>query len=182
MVATVIINEWNGSSTAPAQTDKTSGTVRFKNADNATVDTANRLIIPATSTSQEYSFQKWIRLEITVVPDVDIDNLRAYSDGSNNFSTGPGVKAWYAVRSTYATPVIPTETDDPPKGPGSTVNMVDFFTGISTAPIDIDGGLSGPYSTAGDIGDWLTLVMEVESSATQGTLTAETLTFAFDET
>lgn len=180
MVATVIINEWNGSSTGPTQTDKTSGTIRFKNADNATVDTNNRLIIPTSG--REYSYEKWIRLEITVAPDVDIDNLRAYSDGANNFSTGPGIKAWYDVWSTYVTPAIPSEANDPPESAGSTQDMTDFFTAISTAPIDVDAGNTGPFSTAGDIGDWLVMVLEVESSATQGTLTAETLTFAYDET
>ncbi len=48
MAATVIIEELNtGGETA---TDKTSGTVRFKNADNATVDTSNRLIIQTSNT------------------------------------------------------------------------------------------------------------------------------------
>ena len=178
MVATVLIREWNGSSSAPAQTSKQGGTVRFKNADNAVVNTSSRLIIPASN--REYSFGKWLRLEISVVPSVDIDNLRAYSDGANGW--GVGVKGWYATRSTYATPTIPTETDDPPKGPNSTVNMTDLFSLISTASADMDAGNSGPFSSTGDIGDWLALVMEVETSAVQGATPTETLTFAYDET
>lgn len=178
MVATVLINEWNGSSTGPAQTNKTAGTIRFKNADDAVVDTADRLIIPAAG--QEYSFGKWIRLEISVAPSVDIDNIRAYSDGANNFGTG--VKAWYAVRGTYATPGIPAEGNDPPKGPGTTVNMLDFFLRVSTAPIDMDAINAGPFTTTGDIADWLVMVMEAETSAVQGQTPTEPLTWAYDET
>lgn len=87
MVATVLIREKNGA--GETATDKTSGTVRFKNADNATVDTNNRLIIPTSG--QEYSFRKVLRLNISVAPDVDIDNLQAYADGDLTFGFSPNV-------------------------------------------------------------------------------------------
>ena len=178
MVATVLINEWNGSSSAPVQTAKQGGTIRFKNANNAVVNTSSRLIIPTSN--REYSFGKWIRLEISVVPSVDIDNLRAYSDGANGW--GVGVKGWYATRGVFKNPAIPTETDDPPKGPDTTANMTDFFSLISTAAADMDAINTGPFTSTGDIGDFLALVMEVETSAVQGATPTETLTFAYDET
>lgn len=178
MVATVLINEWNGSSASPAQTAKQGGTIRFKNADNAVVNTSSRLIIPTSN--REYSFGKWIRLEISVVPSIDIDNLRAYSDGANGW--GVGVKGWYATRGVYATPAVPVETDDPPKGPNSTVDMTDFFALTSAAPADMDAVNAGPFVSTGDIGDFLALVMEVETSAVQGQTPTETLTWAYDET
>ncbi len=182
MAATVIINEHNGA--GGAKTDKTSGTVRFKNADDANVDLIDPLVVPASG--QEYSFEKWLRLEITDAGGfIQIDNLRAYSDGTNNFGTG--VKLWYAVSGTYMQPVVPAEAADPPQSAaaGSPVeNMADFFASSSGAPIDMDGINTGPFtdgSPAEEIGDWLVLVMEVEPGASQGVLTAETLTFAFDE-
>lgn len=176
MVATLLIREWNGSSTGPTKTDKTSGTIRFKNADNATVDTNNRLVIPSSET--EYSYEKWVRVNISAVPDVDVDNLQAYSDGANGFGTG--VKVWYWTAASYVTPVIPTESNDPPLH--STVAGTDFFSKTSTAPIDLDALTTGPFTTTGDIGDFLVMAMEVESSASQGSLTAETLTISYDET
>ena len=92
MAATVIINEHNGA--GGAKTDKTSGTVRFKNADDANVDLIDPLVVPGSG--QEYSFEKWLRLEITDAGGfTQIDNLRAYSDGTNSF--GAGIKLWYAV-------------------------------------------------------------------------------------
>ena len=183
MAATVIINEYNGAPPG-TKTDKTSGTVRFKNADDANVNLTNPLVVPTSG--QEYSYEKWLRLQITDEGGfTQIDNLRAYSDGSNNFGTG--VKLWYAVTGAYDQPVIPNESADPPQSAaaGSPVeNMTDFFTSSSGAPIDLDSINTGPFtdgSPAEEIGDFLVLAMEVETTASQGVLTAETLTFAYDE-
>ncbi len=182
MAATVIINEYNGA--GGTKTDKTSGSVRFKNADDANVDLVNPLVVPGSG--QEYSYEKWLRLEITDAGGfTQIDNLRAYSDGANGF--GAGVKLWYAVAGGFMQPVVPSEASDPPQSAaaGSPVeNMTDLFTSSSGSPIDLDGINSGPFtdgSPAEEIGDFLVLVMEVEPGASQGVLTAETLTFAFDE-
>ena len=182
MAATVIINEYHGA--GGTKTDKTSGSVRFNNADDANVDLVNPLVVPGSG--QEYSYEKWLRLEITDAGGfTQIDNLRAYSDGANGF--GAGVKLWYAVAGVYMQPVVPSEASDPPQSAaaGSPVeNMTDFFSSNSGAPIDLDAINSGPFtdgSPAEEIGDFLVLAMEVEPSASQGVLTAETLTFAFDE-
>jgi hypothetical protein len=182
MAATVIINEYNGA--GGTKTDKTSGSVRFKNADDANVDLISPLVVPGSG--QEYSFEKWLRLEITDAGGfTQIDNLRAYSDGANGF--GAGVKLWYAVAGGFMQPVVPSEASDPPQSAaaGSPVeNMTDLFTSSSGAPIDLDAINAGPFtdgSPAEEIGDFLVLVMEVEPGASQGVLTAETLTFAFDE-
>ena len=181
MAATVIINEWTS---APTQTDKTSGTVRFKNANNATVDLIDPLVVPGSG--QEYSFEKWLRLQITDAGGfTQIDNLRAYSDGTNSFGTG--IKAWYAVTGTFMDPVIPNEASDPPQSAAAgspQENMTDFFTSTSGSPIDMDANNSGPFSDgspAEHIGDFLVLVMEVETTASNGVLSTETLTIAYDE-
>ena len=187
MAATVKVNEWNGAS--GTKTDKTSGTIRFKNADNATVDLNNPLVVP--SADREYSYEKWLRLaaygEYT-----QISNLRAYTDGANGLQAGSplAVKGWYGTRGGYQTPAIPSESDDPPKsaGAGSPLEvMSDLFAAVSGSPIDLDAVNTGPFtplspnSDEQDIGDFLVLVCEVEVGATNGLLTAETLTFAWDE-
>ena len=81
MAATVQIVEKNG--TAGTNTQKDSGTVRFKNADNATVDTVNPMVIPTAGV--DYSFEKWLRLKVTVGPSSYIENLTFYTDGANGF-------------------------------------------------------------------------------------------------
>ena len=179
MAATVIINEYNGAGPG-TKTNKTSGTIRFKNADNAVVDLNDPLVVPASG--QEYSFEKWLRLQITGGTFTQISNLRAYSDGANSFGTG--IKLWHAVSGAYIQPVVPSEAADPPQSAaaGSPVEpMTDFFARTQGSPADLDGINTGPFTATGDIGDFLALVMEVEPTASQGVLTAETLTFAYDE-
>ena len=181
MVATVLIEELNtGSETA---TDKTSGTVRFKTADDAVVDTNARLIIPA-SPAREHSMRKMLRLNVTVASDTDIDNVQAYTDGTNSYqSPSTRVGIFYATRHVFLTPSVPSEANDPPQWP-SAIAMSDLFTATSGTPINMDAlTADGPWTSTRQIGDYLGLVMNVEPSAVQGTLSPqETLTFSFDET
>lgn len=165
MVATVLIREKNGA--GETATDKTSGTIRFKNADNATVDANNPMVIPGSGS--DFSYEKYLRLNISVAPDTQIENLQAYTDGASGFGTG--VNTWYKTSGTYSTP---TE-------PASTAGFTDLFTKTSGSPIDMDATNTGPFSATGDIGDYLILMMEVASTATQGALTSEVITFQFDE-
>ena len=84
MAATVVINEWTSESVITA---KQGGTVRFKNANNAAVDLADPMVVPAAGTV-DHSFEKWLRLQITDEGGfTQIDNLQAYSDGENSFTT-----------------------------------------------------------------------------------------------
>ncbi|MFQ5954718.1 MAG: hypothetical protein ACE5JZ_06625 [Kiloniellales bacterium] len=183
MAANVIIEEWNGTGGSETRTDKTSGTIRFKNADNATVDLINPLVVPGSG--QEYSFEKWVRLAIAGGSFTQVDNLQVYTDGANNFGTG--IKAWYAIAGTYMTPVIPNESNDPPQSPAAgspQENMADLFGLTSGAPGDLDANNPGPYTDGSPqetIGDFIVMVMEVETTASNGVLTAETLTFSYDE-
>lgn len=177
MAATMLIREFNGADPG-TPTNKTSGTVRFKNADNATVDLNDPLQVPTSG--QEYSFRKVLRANVDGTF-TQISNLRAYSDGANNFGTG--VKAWYAVTGDYTDPAVPSEANDPPQFPGATP-MVDWFGATSGSPADMDATNTGPFDSTGvpkDIGDFLNLVMEVEATASQGVLSAETLTLSWDE-
>lgn len=175
MTATVAINEWNGTG-AGVKTDKTSGTIRFKNAGNAVVDLNDPLVVPASG--QQYSFEKWLRLGITGGTFTQITNVRAYTDGANGFGTG--IKLWGESRPAYDGtngPQKPSEASDPPVG-DSGLAMADAFAWTQAAPLSLG---AGPFTAVGDIGDFLLLVLEVEATATQGVLPAETLTFAYDE-
>ena len=175
MAAIVQLREKNGA--GENATDKTNATIRPKMADNATVDTNDPLVIPATG--QNYSYEKWLRLHIGLTgPDNNITNPKFYTDGMN--SLGTGVKLWVAVDGTYTTPVTPDNSNDPPLHDGSP--MVSAFTYTSSAPLALDTTNTGPYSgTSVDIADYLVVVAEAEAVATQGTVPAETLTFVYDE-
>jgi hypothetical protein len=147
--------------------DKTSDTVRFKSADETSVDSNNRLQIPGAG--EDWSYTKQLRANITVAPSVDCTNLRAYTDGSNDFGTGVNVD--YDTQQTWQ-----TQTD-------ADISGTDLFTKTSGAAIDMDqtNDTDGKTDT-GNYGDHLRLQMGVTNTASPGALTPETLTFAYDET
>lgn len=188
MAANITIMELNGA--APGTpTDKTSGTVRFKNADDATVDLNNPLVVPTSNT--EYSFLKVLRLRDNGDLYTQISNIRAYTDGVGfQLGSPTTAKAWAATDSVYTAPYAPTETNDPPQyssdgAAGSPqTTMVDLFTYTSGSPLDMDAYFAGPFTPGSPsefIGDFMYLCCEIEVGATQGLLTAETLTFSWDE-
>lgn len=162
MPATVQIQENNGA--GPTTTDKTSSTIRFKNADNATVDTVNPMVKPTSGT--DWSFKKWIGFNVTAGSYTSITNIKAYSDGANGWT---GVKLFAkATTSTYSTPAEET----------STAGYADFFGYTSGGALTIG---SGTYSSTGVKGNYLEMAMEVYSTAGAGTLAGETLTVSYDE-
>jgi len=163
MVATVQVGEKNG--TSGTFTDKTSGTIRCKNADNATVDTSDPMVIPTSGS--DWSIEKYTRLKITVAPDTSISNLKFYTDGGNGFGTG--VLLWAAASTQYAQPVTASS---------SRLSSVDAFTYTSGSALDLGTAAS---SSTGERGAHAVLGLEVSSSATQGSLTAETMTYSYDE-
>lgn len=162
MPATVQIVEKNGAT--PVLTDKTSGTVRFKNADNATVDTANPMVKPASGT--DYSFEKWLRFNVSAGTYTEITNIKAYTDGANGLGTGVGLFA--KAVTAYATPAEGT----------ATTGYVDAFTLTSAAPQALG---AGPFTGLGEKGDHLVMLLTVDSTAAGGVTPSETLTFAWDE-
>jgi hypothetical protein len=169
MAATIQIHEM---SALEAGTDKTSGTIRFKDADNATVDANNPLVIPSVSGEITYSYTKKVRLYMEAPPNTQVNNLRWYTDGGNGFGTGVNVGAKNLGVSWEAQHKTPISGEN------------DLFIRTSAAPLDGDAVDAGPFVPADDdsyIGDLIEMQMKVAFTATQGTLVAETLTAAYDE-
>ena len=162
MPATVQIIEKNGA--GPTTTDKTGGSVRMKKADNSTVDLANPLVKPPSGS--DWSFEKWLRLIVTGGTYSQITNLRAYTDGSSGLGTG--VNLWAKAVSTYSTPV---------QGSSSS-GYANAFTYTSGSPLSLG---AGPFTSTGEKGDHLVLLAEVQSTASGGLTTAETVTIGWDE-
>lgn len=162
MSATVQIIEKNGAGGTP--TDKTGGNVRLKKADNATVDLNNPLVKPPSGS--DWSFEKWLRLNITGGSYSQITDIRAYMDGAGGLGTG--VNLWAKAVSSYATPAL---------GDSST-GYEDAFEYTAGAPLSLG---AGPYTGTGEKGDHLVLLGEVTSAAAGGLTPSETLTMAWDE-
>jgi len=161
MTATVQIHEYTATDTG---VDKTSDTIRFKSAVETTVDTSNRLTIPAADT--DYSYTKQVRLYATVAASTSLEDVTAYSDGASGFGTG--VQIFYDTAGEW---VAETDAD---------ISGTDFFTKTSGATIDLGG--SDITAVTGYFGDVLRLQMHITSTASPGALTPETLTMTYDET
>ncbi len=163
MPATVQIIEKTGAE--GTGTDKTSGTIRFKNADNATVDLADPLVVPSTP-GWDYSFEKWLRLNVTGGSYSQITNVRAYSDGANGMGTG--VEVYAKAEASYATPAEAT----------STSGYTNFFSYTSGSALSLG---AGPFTSTGEKGDHLVMMARVSEAASGGLTPSETLTLAWDE-
>jgi hypothetical protein len=173
MAATITIEEWTSTGT---RTDKTSGVVRFKNANDSDVDLNSPLVVPTTVGGTDYSFNKMLRLEIgsNAASFTQLSNLQFYTDGTNTFGAGVNL---LANASTW----------DPPSAGTTNSTGADAFSYESTAPLVLSTttyGSSAYSSTVGaiaEIGSFADLLMFVTTDAGQGTLAAETVTFSYDE-
>lgn len=171
MAATIQIHELT--SDANTGVNKTTGTVRFKavaSTTSTTVDTSNPLVIPESGTA--YSFCKKLRAYMDAPPTVNISNLRWYTDGSSGQGTGVGTTA-KNIGTTFGTHYATQMS-------GGT----NLFTYTSASPLDGDATDTGPFVPADDntyIGDIIELQMSVASTASNGAVSAETLTLAYDE-
>ena len=162
MAATVQIVEKNGA--GGTTTDKTSGTIRFKNADNSTVDTGNPMVKPGAGV--DYSFEKWLRLNVTGGTYTEITNIKAYMDGANGLGTG--ITLYAKAVTAYSTPAEAT----------AITGYTDAFTYTSGSPLSLG---AGPYTSTGEKGDHLVMMLTVGTTASGGITPSETLTIGWDE-
>ena len=189
MVATFNVNfDFGGTDTTPATEQNTDGlgppNLRFKQADDATIDNSDPMPIPAAGT--EYSRWKQIYLACTVAPDTQVDNIRFFTDGGG-FGTGVAVKVGDQ---------FPTKTDISNAGyevADVDSEMVAAHTGLTTSSdaFSFTSGapLSGPsigesgsiIDAIGETTNYLVLQMEVGTTASPGNLADETFTFRYDE-
>ena len=162
MPATVQIVEKNG--VGGTVTDKTSGSIRFKNADNSTVDFVNPLVKPGAGF--DFSFEKWLRLNVTGGTYSQITNVGAFSDGANGMGTG--VDLFAKAVTTYATPAEAT----------ATTGYVDFFTYATGARLSLG---AGPFTGTGEKGDHLVMICRIGTTVAGGLTPSETLNIGWDE-
>jgi len=158
-------------------------TLRFKQADDATIDANSPMPIPSAGT--EYSRWKQIYLKCTTAPDTQVDNIRFFTD-AGGFGTGITVNVGdeFPVKNSGAdTGYDVSDTDEVMTNHTDITASTDAFTFTTAAP------LSGPsISEAGNIinaenetTNYLVLQMEVISTASPGDLANETFTFRYDE-
>jgi hypothetical protein len=162
MAASVQLLEKNGA--GGTGTPKNGDTIRFKNADNYLVDLANPMVKPPTGS--DFSYEKWIRFNVTGGTYTQITNIKAYSDGGNGLGTG--VLLWAKAVTAYSTPAEAT----------ATAGYTNFFTYTSGAALTIG---SGTYTSTGEKGDHLVMMCEVQSTSSGGLTPTENLSVSWDE-
>lgn len=166
MAATVNITSYHGSTgTTTANVD--GATVRYKLADNDTVDANNPIVIPTSGTV--YSWIKQFRFNAATTPANSITNLQVYSDGANGMGTG--VDLLIKTSATYTDPTSQQAT--------ALSGTVSAFTLTSSSTLAVTGTLSNPAT--GAFGDYIQTQLSVASTATQGNSGTEVLTFQYDE-
>ena len=162
----------------------------FKTADDATIDTNNPIVVPASGT--RYSFWKQIYLYCANADSNTIDNVRFYSDGTISFGTGvtlmvgdetptknSGSDAGYEV-ATGTVGLTGNEMVAAHAGLSGSTDAASLTSG-SPLTVSISEG-SSQIDAAGETSNYVILQVNVTSTASAGLTASETLTFQYDET
>lgn len=167
MAATVSVKQVVGS--GPTATSISN--LRFNTDDTVNPGTTNPLVKPNSGTN--YSYWKNVYLNADTSPSNAINNVKIYCDGAIGW-TGCTLKIGATGTYTQATGTSGVT------GNVSSVATVDITRYTSTSPKSLTGSISNP--STGRISDYVVMQVAVSTSAVAGTLTAETLTFQYDET
>lgn len=177
MAATVIINRLTGA--GPTATPITSINTRA-NAEDAhtTAGTSNSILVPAAGTN--YSYWVVTRLEVTAITAGTVDNIKWYTDGSNNFGTGVTCKVNTATGYVQATGTPGTSGTQLTTGNYATLAgaPTDAFAYTTGSPLSV----AGTTTTTGQFGDRVVYQIEVGTTAASGATATETFTWRYDDT
>ncbi len=193
MVATVAtFFDFAGVNGTPGTQQDTSGlapvNVRFKTADDSTIDANDLIPIPGAGTN--YSFWKHLYMRVTGGTFTQINNVKFFTDGTN-FGTGivtsvgdelpvnnSGSQAGYVV----ATGTVGTTGTEMVAGHAGITGKTDAFSFTSGAPKTITiSEAGGILDASGERTDYLVAQMAVDNTASPGDLADETWTFQYDE-
>jgi len=177
MAATVLIRRLTGA--GPTATDITSINTRA-NAEDAhtTAGTSNSILVPAAGTN--YSYWVVTRLDVTAITSGTVDNVKWYTDGSNNFGTGVTCKGNTASGYVQATGTAGTSGTQLTTGNYATLAGApsDVFGYTSGSPLSVTGSTTG----TGQFGDRVVYQIEVGTTAASGATAQETFTWRYDDT
>lgn len=179
MAATVTIRRWTGSSGSPTKTNITSINTRANAEDaHSTAGTSNSILIPSSGTN--YSYWVSTQLSIDAITGGTVNNIKWYTDGSNNFGTGVTCKMNTASAYVQATGTA---------GTSGTQLTTGNHANLAATPTDVFGftsgspkSVTGSASATGDLGHQVVYQMEVGTSASSGATSSETFTWQYDDT
>jgi len=171
MAATMDIYEFNGA--GPTGTIKTSSTVRFKKLDNATVDSNNPLVKPASN--YDRSYVKSLRLFCTSAGTgtTTAASPRFYASGA----PGTGVLLYDKAVSTASY----TQATAAATGTGEGSTWVDISTVHYDSTHYLGLGAGGAFSQGNAHGNYVEIYMRIDSTVSAGTSAGVTFTVSWDE-
>ena len=188
MVATVeVFTDFGGAVNSPGTKVSIEGAgppnARFKDADDNTIDLNDPIPIPTSGT--RHSRWKHFYIEVTVVPDTQIDAIKLFTDGTG-FGTGITVRNGDGVQAnTSAADAgydVADVVDEVMTNHDTISTSTDFFTFNSGAPRSVGITEAGAILDAvGEESDYMVLQMEVLNTASPGDLADETITWEYDE-
>jgi len=157
--------------------------LRFKRADNSTIDNADPIPIPAGA--DNYSRWKSIYLKCTGAPSLQVDNLRVYSDGGIWAASilvdvgdetpvhNSGATTGYDVADVNAT-MVGAHTD--------ITGITSWYLAVVGAPKAVSISEAGAIINAiGETSNYVVLQMHVTNAAAPGDLANSTGTWKYDE-
>jgi len=192
MVATVAVEFWaTGSDGSPNKTS--AATLRFRTDDSPnTIDNTNSIVIPTAGSN--FSFWQHVALAISGTF-TQVDNIRFHSDGTVGWTFGAAgelsrgnrdsgdhgcTEANYDV-ATGTPATTGDEINDAVNGHGfyepETVSTADVDSDTSGSPATIDSAAH----TSSESSKAVVLQVKLDSDATLGAQSSETLTFLYDE-
>jgi hypothetical protein len=162
--------------------------IRFKTADDATIDTNNPVPIPSAGT--KYSYWKQIYMECTTGPDTQVDNVKFYTDGGG-YGTGittkvgtetptknSGANTGYEV----ATGTPGDTGDEMVAAHAGLTGSADAFSFTSGSPKTLSISEAGNIINAiGEMTNYLIFQVEVGTTAAPGDKGNEVMTIMYDE-
>ena len=195
MVATMSVHfDFGGADTAPGTEQDIDNLgpprLRWKLADNATIDINNKLVIPNAGLGPYYSFWKHIYLYCDDPDGHTISNVKLYSDGSNGFGTGidlmvglqfptknSGSNAGYEVAAGTA-----TSGEEMVANHGGITSSASIFNYTAASPLSISISEAGNViNLAGETTNYIVQQMSVANTTTVTSTSMEDETFSYDE-
>lgn len=160
--------------------------LRFKDADNNTVDSNDPIPIPGAGTY--YSRWKHIFLYCSAINDAtQIDNVKFYTSGSLNWGTGVDVQVGnqtptHNSGSTAGYDESDTDNQELVANHANITTKANVNTKTSGSPLSVSiSEASNIIDATGESSDYIVLQMDVGSTASPGDISDQTLTIQYDE-
>ncbi len=142
--------------------------IDFVTADNCTNTSGNRTTNPITipAAGFAYSYDKWLKFELgTTEPDTQVTNFQFWGGGS---APEAGVVLdYYRVTNTYVQPAQMTTNTG--------------YTAVTDATAGAKQAVSGTLNTQGETTQYVVMMLEVSTGASQGNMGQQTYSYSYDE-